>query len=256
MTPMSIRALIVDDENLARKRIRKLLAPEADIEIIGECADGPQAIRCICEQRPDLVFLDVQMPEVTGFDVLRALPPQAWPEVIFVTAHDSHALEAFEVQAVDYLLKPFTQARLHEAVRRVVQRVQTRASAAIDHQLVELLNASPARPPRLQRMAVRTGSRTVLVKVEDIDYFESAANYVVAHTSTENHVLRKPLAHLEAELPPRRFVRISRSTIVNINRIKEFRPGPEGESLIVLHDGKELAMTRGVREVQELLLYS
>jgi two-component system, LytTR family, response regulator len=221
---MSIRALIVDDENLARKRVRKLLAPETDIEIIGECADGPQAIKFIRDQRPDLVFLDVQMPEVTGFDVLRALPPNHWPEVIFVTAHDRHAIEAFEVQAVDYLLKPFTQARLHEAVRRVVQRLQRRDSAAINHQLVEMLNAAKAGPPRLQRIAVRTGSRTVLVKVEDIDYFESAANYVVAHTSTENHVLRNSLTHLETELPPRTFVRISRSTIVNINRIKAELP--------------------------------
>ncbi len=251
---MNIRALIVDDEDLARKRLRKLLAPESEVTILGECANGPEAIHFIREEKPDLVFLDVQMPEVSGFDVLRALPANAWPVIIFVTAHDRHAIEAFEVQAVDYLLKPLTETRLHEAVQRAIQRVRGTNVTAI-HQLAGLLDASkPA--PSLSRLAVRTGSRTVMVKVEDIDYFESASNYVIAQAAGENHVLRKTLTSLEAELPPRMFVRISRSTIVNVNRIKEFHSGPDGESVLILRDNKQLNMTRGVREVQELLQYS
>lgn len=253
---MSLRALIVDDEDLARRRLRKLLGAESEIEIAGECANGPEAIRFIREHQPDLVFLDVQMPEVSGFDVLRALPEKNWPAVIFVTAHDRHAIEAFDVQAVDYLLKPFTEARLHEAVGRAVRRIRAHDITDLNHHLAELLKHPKATPLSLNRIAVRNGNRTVMVKVEEIDYFESASNYVIAHAVGENHVLRKTLASLESELPPRMFVRISRSTIVNVNRIKEFQSGSDGESVLVLRDGKKLNMTRGIREVQELLQYS
>ncbi len=253
---MNLRALIVDDEDLARKRLRKLLASATEIEIAGECANGPDAIRFIREQKPDLAFLDVQMPEVTGFDVLRALPEKQWPAIIFVTAHDRHAIEAFEVQAVDYLLKPFTETRLREAVNRAIRRVQTNSVSDINQHLADLLKAPKSAGPSLSRLTARTGNRTAVVKVEEIDYFESASNYVIAHTPTENHVLRKTLASLEAELPPRMFVRISRSTIVNVNRIKEFQSGSDGESVLVLRDNKKLNMTRGIREVQELLHYS
>jgi two-component system, LytTR family, response regulator len=252
---MKIRALIVDDEALARGRIRKLLAQEPDLEIMGEVSNGPEAITFIREQRPDLVFLDVQMPEVSGFDVLRALPAESWPAVIFVTAHDQHAIAAFEVHALDYLLKPFTQARLLSAVQRARQHLQARDLAALNQQLAGLLKASAAAPAHLSRVAVKTGSQTLFVKVEDIDYIEAAANYAVLQTQSGNHVLRETLTNLEAKLPPRLFLRISRSMLVNLERVKGMQSAPGGEYLLLLQDGRQLLMTRGMREVQERLEY-
>ena len=253
---MKIRALLVDDEALARKRLRKMLGEESDIEILGECGDGPEAIACLREQQPDLVFLDVQMPEVDGFDVLRALPPERLPLVIFVTAHDRHAVAAFEVHAVDYLLKPFTQERLHEAVARARQLLQTRDTSMISQQLADLLKTPRAGPHYLSRFAIKTGDRTVFIKVEEVDYIESASNYVVLHTRTENHVLRDTLSNLETLLPPKSFVRISRSMIVHLERVKEIQPGIEGEHVAVLYNDKQLIMTRGLREMQERMQYS
>ena len=253
---MKIRALIVDDETLARGRIRKLLAQEENVEIAGECANGPEAIEFIRKHSPDLVFLDVQMPEVGGFDVLKALPVEKLPAVIFVTAHDQHAIEAFEVHALDYLLKPFTRARFQQAVRRAVQQLQTRDVAAINQQFQEWLKSPRTEPAYLSRIAIKTDDRTIFVKVEDVDYFESAANYVVLNTRTGNHILRDTLTGLETRLPPRLFVRISRSVIVNLDSVKELQPGLQGEHVVVLHGNKQLTMTRGLREVQERLQYS
>ena len=253
---MKIRALIVDDEALARARVRKFLALELEVEIIGECADGPEAIRSIREHKPDLVFLDVQMPEVSGFDVLRALPAAEWPAVIFVTAHDQHALEAFEVHAIDYLLKPFKRERFQEAVRRAAQHLQSRNVATINQQLAEFLKAPRTEPAYFSRIAVKTEDRTLFVKVEDIEYFESAANYVVFHTRAENHVLRDTLTNLETRLSPKAFVRISRSVIVNLDCVKELQPGFQGEHILILHSNKQLTVTRGMKEIQERLQYS
>jgi two-component system, LytTR family, response regulator len=252
---MKIRALIVDDEALARARMRKLLAQEPDMEVLEDCANGPEAIAAIQKLHPDLVFLDVQMPEVSGFDVLRALSPEQVPLVIFITAHDQHAIEAFEVRALDYLLKPFTQVRLHEAISRARQQLETRQTASLQDRLAELLQASPA-VPLLNRIAVRTGAQVVFVRVEEIDYLESASNYVVLHTATGNHVLRETLQNLESRLSPKLFMRISRSTIVNLQRIKSCQAGAEGDHVLVLQDGHQLSMTRAVREVQERLQYS
>jgi two-component system LytT family response regulator len=252
---MNLRALIVDDEALARDRLRKLLAGEPDLEIAGECSNGPEAIAFIREHRPDLVFLDVQMPEVSGFDVLRALPPETLPAIVFVTAHDEHAIQAFEVHALDYLLKPFTQARLRESVQRARQHLQARDRAAVNQQLTEWLKASAAEPAYLSRIAVKTGSQTLFVKVEDIDYIESAANYAVIQTRGENHILRETLTNLEARLSPRLFLRISRSILVNLDRVKGIQSTPRGEYLLLLHDGRQLLMTRGLREIQEKLQF-
>ena len=160
------------------------------------------------------------MPEVSGFDVLRALPEEIWPAVVFVTAHNQHAIEAFEVHALDYLLKPFTQARLLAAVQRARQHLETRNLAAINQQLAEWLKSSKAEPAYLSRIAVKTGTQTLFIRVEDLDYIESVGNYALLHTRTENHVLRETLTNLEAKLPPRLFLRISRSILVNVDRIK------------------------------------
>ena len=253
---MKLRVLIIDDEALARARIRKLLSVENEVEIIGECENGPQAIAQINQDRPDLIFLDVQMPEVSGFDVLRALPPETLPAVIFVTAHDQHAIGAFEVQAVDFLLKPFTPARFEEALRRARRRLESSGTATVNQRLLELLNSTKTEPANLRRIAIKTEDRTLFIKLEDIDYFESAANYVVVHVSAETHILRETLTNLETKLPPQSFQRISRSILVNLTHVKELQPTMRGEYVVVLQDNRKLSMTRGLREVQERLQYS
>jgi len=252
---MKLRLLIVDDEALARARIRKLLACEPGLEVLGECSNGPEAIAFIREHRPDLGFLDVQMPEVSGFDVLRALPPETWPAVIFVTAHDQHAIEAFDVHASDYLLKPFTQARLLSAVHRAHQHIQARDAAALNRRLAQWLKSSGTEPGFLSRVAVKTGNQTLFVKVEDIDYIESAANYAVLQTRGGNHVLRQTLNNLASKLPPRLFLRISRSILVNLERVKGIQSAPGGQGVLILEDGRQLLITRGMREVHERLQY-
>ncbi len=253
---MKTRVLIVDDEALARERVQKMLAAEPDIEVIGECSNGPEAIERIMKDRPDVVFLDVQMPEVSGFDVLRALPPDNLPAIVFVTAHDEHAIQAFEVHALDYLLKPFKRARFQEALRRAVEHVQARDAAGINRQLTEWLKSTATAPAYLNRIAVKTDDRTIFVKVEDIEWLESAANYVVLCTRAGNHILRDTLTNLETKLPPKLFLRISRSVIVNLDAVKELQPGLQGDHIAILHTGKQLTMTRGLREVQERLQYS
>jgi len=246
---------VVDDEALARSRLRKLLAEAPDLEIIGESSNGPEAIAFIREHQPDLVFLDVQMPEVSGFDVLRSLPTEQWPAVVFVTAHDQHAVEAFEVNAVDYLLKPFTQARLLAAVQRARQHLEARNLAASNQRLAGVLISAKPEPAYLSRIAVKTGTQTLFIRVEDVDYVESAGNYALLHTRSENHVLRETLTNLEAKLPPHLFLRISRSILVNLERIKGLQSSPRGEYLVILQDGRQLLMTRGAKEIQERLQY-
>jgi len=255
---MKIRALIVDDEALARARIRKLLAGEADLEIIGECANGPEAIAAIQAQGPELVFLDVQMPEVSGFDVLRALPVESLPAVIFVTAHDQHAITAFEVHALDYLLKPFKQGRFKEALQRAREACAARQAGAASENLLALLAQVQPQGPRerLVRIPVRSGEKVTFVRTEQIEYIESAGNYVVLHTAKENHVVRETITALEEQLDSRQFLRISRSTLVSLDQIKELQPLFKGEYAVLLRNGKQLTMTRGIREVQQLLKFS
>jgi two-component system LytT family response regulator len=247
---MKISALIVDDEPLARARLRKMLAPEADLELAGECANGAAAIEFIRDRRPDLVFLDVQMPEINGFDVLRALPPASLPAIIFVTAHDQHAVEAFEVHALDYLLKPFTQARLKESVDRVRRHLQNRDIASLNRQLAAWLHKIPATEPSyLNRFAIKNGSQTTFIKVESVDYIESASNYAVLHTEAGNHVVRETLLNLEVKLSPKKFRRISRSVIVNLERIREIHADAQGDHVMILQSGQQLSLTRNVLEI-------
>jgi two-component system LytT family response regulator len=248
------RALIVDDEALARGRLRKMLDREPDVAVVGECDNGPEAISSIRNERPDVIFLDVQMPEVSGFDVLRALPPETKPAVIFVTAYDRHAVEAFEVHALDYLLKPFTQARLQEALHRVRERNRGSAIESLEHLRASLESAQP-RGGYLDRVAVKTGNQTLFIKVAEIDYAESAANYVILRTRAGSHIVRETLSNLETRLPPRLFLRISRSTIVNLERVKALQLSPQGESVVALEDGRQLVVTRSLREVHQRLQF-
>jgi two-component system LytT family response regulator len=251
---MNLRTLVVDDEMPARNRLRNFLESEPGVEIIGECENGPAAIEGIVRDRPDLVFLDVQMPEVNGLEVARALPAEHFPAIVFITAHDRHAVDAFAVQALDYLLKPFSRERLQEALRRARLRLQGPARARAD-QFQAVTRLAENTSPWLNRFAVKEGNQTLFVKTEEVDYIEAAANYAVLCTPNGNHVLRETLRNLEASLSPARFVRISRSIIVNVERIKAIRLVMPGEWLVILHGDRQLQMTRGLKEVQQRLQY-
>jgi two-component system LytT family response regulator len=253
---MKLRILIVDDEPLARERIRSLLADEPEVEVLAECKNGQEAVEVIKKQSPDLVFLDVQMPGMGGFEVLSALPQERMPMVIFVTAFDQHALKAFEVHALDYLLKPFKQARFKATLQRAREAFLNRQTGQASKSLLALLNDTKPVREHLSRIPVRTGERVVFVKTAQIEYIESAGNYVVLHTGKENHVVRETLTALGEKLDPKQFIRISRSTLVNLEQIKELQPLFKGEHAVVLHNGKQLTMTRGIREVQELLKFA
>jgi two-component system LytT family response regulator len=249
---MNIRALIVDDELLARARVRKMLADEPDVTVVGECANGPEAVFSIQKHRPDLVFLDVQMPEVSGFDVLRSLPPDDWPPaVIFVTAHDQHALEAFEVHALDYLLKPFKETRFRQTLLRARRHLMRHESQGMNPCFQEWLASRERNPAYPNRLTLKSGEHTAFIEVNDVDYIEAAANYAILHVGATNHILRETLTNLEAKLSPKRFLRVNRSAIVYLDRIRAVQPATRGEHVVVLKNGKEISLTRGVREIQQ-----
>lgn len=250
---MNIRSLIVDDEPLARQGIRLLLREEPDIEVMGECASGSEALKMIQRERPALMFLDVQMPRMDGFALLAAIPPDQMPAVIFVTAYNQHAVRAFEVSATDYLLKPLKPARFREALERVRQRIQSQDLGALNQRLQSLLATVRPESRHPSHLPVKTGERTVFVKLHDVDYIEAAANYVILHAGTQNHILRETLTNLETRLSPKTFLRINRSAIVNLERVVGVKPAMRGEHVAVLKNGKELPLTRGVSEIQRRL---
>jgi len=252
---MKIHALIVDDEPLARERIRTLLGDETNIEIVAECGDGPAAVAALKKLSPDLLFLDVQMPGMDGFEVLRAVGKERIPVVIFVTAYDQHAVKAFEAHALDYLLKPFKPARFKETVQRARELLANQEAGALSKSIATLLGREKPARGILARIAVKSGDRTLFVKTAQIDYVESAGNYVVLHVGRESHVVRETMTALEGQLDPKKFIRISRSTLVNADQIKELQPLFKGEHAVVLNNGKQLTMTRGVRELQEALKF-
>lgn len=253
---MSLSAIIVDDEPLARERIRTLLEAEADVEILAECASGPEAIEVLQARRPDLLFLDVQMPEMDGFAVLRQLAPPL-PLVIFVTAFDEHAVKAFEAQALDYVLKPFKVARFKAAVARARELVARRQPDETTRRLLAMLEQQRehAKPEYLSRVVVRDRNKVRFVKTAEIDWIEASGNYVVLHAGKENHVVRETLATFEAQLSPKEFVRVSRSAMVNLDRVEHFEPTFNNEHVIVLANGARLPMTRGLRELQDKLKF-
>jgi two-component system, LytTR family, response regulator len=250
---MSIRALIVDDEPLARKRIRRLLADEPDISVMDECGTGREAIKVIQAVSPDWLFLDIQMPEVGGFDVLQAIPKERMPIIIFVTAYDQHALRAFEVHALDYLLKPFKQARFKEALDRARRQCAKNGSRETNPRLVALLEKLRSEQSYLTRFVVKESSRVVFVKADEVDWIESAANYALLHVADKTHVVRETMRGLETKLCPKTFQRISRSVIVNLERVKELQPMGKGQYVIILNNGKQLTMSLGIRELQHAL---
>jgi two-component system LytT family response regulator len=249
---MKVRTLIVDDETLARERLRQLLQDEPEIELMGECADGTEAVEAIQKQSPDLIFLDIQMPELDGFGVLQAMTTTPAPVVVFVTAHDKFALRAFEVHAADYLLKPFDRERFKKALARALDRVKHREGAAQQAQAAVLAELKPPSRP-LERLAVKTSGKVIFVKLEDVDYIESAHNYVELHVDKQSHLLRETLNSIEARLPAEKFVRISRSVIVHIERVKELQPLFYGEYAVTLHNGTRLTLSRRYRDKLERL---
>jgi two-component system, LytTR family, response regulator len=249
-----VRVLIVDDERMARKRLRTLLVGESDMEIVGESGDGRDAVRAITETKPDLVFLDVQMPELDGFDVVRAIGVEQMPVVVFVTAFDQYALKAFEVHALDYLTKPFDRERFHAMLRRVrehlaLRRASSRPSmdASLEKRLVSLLEEVERRRAYVDRLLVRAGGRVRFVRVDEIDWLEAADNYVRLHVARDSHLVHEGLGSLGAKLDPSRFVRIHRSTIVNLDRVKEVQPWFHGDAVAILRDGTKLSVSRNYR---------
>jgi two-component system LytT family response regulator len=241
---MGIKAIIVDDVDLARQRIRMLLDDE-EIEIVGEAANGRQAIGLIQELQPDLVFLDIQMPKIGGFEVIEQVGVENMPAVIFVTAYDEFALQAFEINAVDYLLKPFDKDRLKVAVQRAKREIGHEIpSAEIEERLRRLISEIRGTPKYLKRIPVKQKDGTTLVSVNDIDWIAASGPYLELHTELKTYLVREKISEVEIKLDPERFARIHRSIILNIDRVKTLHPLFNGDHLIILKDGTELNLSR------------
>jgi two-component system LytT family response regulator len=244
---MKTRTIVIDDEPLARERLLKLLRAEPDIEVVGEAKNGREGVELIRQTKPALAFLDVQMPELDGFGVLAELNAEDRPAVVFVTAFDKFALKAFEVHAVDYLLKPFDKERFQTALKRALEHLARSKPETVHQQISALLNElRPA--PQSDRLAVKSDGRVVFVKVADIDWVEAADNYVSLHVGKDTHLLRETMTNIEQRLPREQFIRISRSTIVNLERIKELQPLFHGEYSVILRDGTKLTLSRSHRD--------
>jgi two-component system LytT family response regulator len=253
---MSPRVIVADDEPIGRHRLVRLLQAEPDTEVVAACADGEEAVEAIREHTPDVVLLDIQMPHLDGFEVVAALGDAQQPAVIFVTAHDQYALRAFEVHAFDYLLKPVEQDRLREAMSRAVGPGVRTPQGSATRRILTLLEELNSRE-RLRgrdRLVVRTPERAFFLRCETIDWIEAAGKFVHLHVGRAIHALRESMAELEQELDPARFLRISRSVIVNIDRIQEIQPWFQGDYVLILTDGTRLTSTRGYRENMRRLL--
>jgi two-component system LytT family response regulator len=238
--------LIVDDEPLAREGMALLLQEEASVTAVSEARNGPEAVEAIRARRPDLVMLDVQMPEMDGFGVVRAVGAEHMPPVIFVTAHDRYAIQAFEVNAIDYLLKPVTRERCSQALARVRERLGTQDGD--NRHVMSLLQQLAAPREYLARVALRAAGRISFVNVEDILYVQAAENYVQLHLKSARHLLHVPIATFERSLDPNLFLRIHRSMIVNVKYIHELETGAHGEFIVILHGGLRLQASRSYHE--------
>jgi two-component system LytT family response regulator len=249
---MKIKTVLVDDEPLARQRMRELLAAQNDIEIVGECSSGTEAKAVQGKLAPDLLLLDVQMPRMTGLKLAQLLADAPLPLVVFVTAHDSFAVEAFDTRAVDYLLKPVRPERLARALDRV--RDQLAAMRETPGEKIYAVSAREAKPP-LSRLMAKAGDRVVFIKAADIEWIESAGNYVIVRAGAERHIIRETMTTLESELPPKDFVRLNRSLIVNVKTIVELKSQGAGEYSAVLTDGKRANVTVGLRDLETRLRF-
>jgi two-component system LytT family response regulator len=259
--PEKIKTLIVDDEPLARRNLRLLLEKDPQIEIIDECRNGQEAVNAVQSFSPDLIFLDIQMPEMDGFDVLEKVGAQQIHAIIFVTAFDQYALKAFEVHALDYLLKPFDDARFQKALTQAKLQIEQREIDKLSKKLLALLeDRENNREHRAQeksyltRLMIKLTNRVILLNVNEIDWIEADGNYAKLHVGRKSHMLREKMNDLESQLDPQRFVRVHRSIIVNLNRIKELYPHFNGDYIIVLEDGTQLKLSRSRREHLETRL--
>jgi two-component system LytT family response regulator len=262
-TKTKIRTLIVDDEPLARRNLRLLLENDPEIDIVGEASSGREALTLINKHSPDLVFLDIQMPEMDGFGVLENIDAAQLPAIVFVTAFDQYALKAFDFHALDYLLKPFDDARFEKALRRAKLQLEQRELKDLSERLVALLGGreaglrEPGRSsPYVSRLLIKSGGRVFFLKTDEIDYIRAEDYYVKLHVGRKGHLLRETMNEMEAKLDPEKFLRIHRSTIVNIERIRELQPHFNGEYIVVLHDGSEHKLSRSRREQLQTLLKS
>ena len=241
---MKIRALIVDDEPLARRGLLRLLKNDSDADVVGECGDGESAVGAILSKKPDLVFLDVHMPEIDGFEVVRRIGPEGMPPLIFVTAYDRYALRAFETNAIDYLLKPVSQSRFEKALARAKQRIAEKSKDNVVQRLIAVLDQIKQHDEYLDRLPLSENGRILFVNMEEIDWIEANGNYARLHIGARTREIRETLTALERKLNPRDFLRIHRSAIVNVHRIKEIQPWFHGYHMVLLQNGQELRMSR------------
>jgi two-component system, LytTR family, response regulator len=263
-TPRKLRTLLVDDEALSRRGLELRLRMAGDIEIIGQCSNGREALLAIRDQKPDLVFLDIQMPGLSGFDVLAELQPHELPMIVFVTAYDRFAVQAFEARAIDYVLKPVDDARLAATLTHVRELTEQRAAVAERNQLVHLLadlrgsgEIGTAESPATQSphwLPIRNGRETVRVPVQSIEWVDAAGDYLCIHASGQTHILRATMREMENLLDPRLFQRVHRSTIVNLTRVKSLRAHMNGEYFLRLEGGQELKLSRTYRDKVEYFL--
>jgi two-component system, LytTR family, response regulator len=242
-----IRALVIDDEPLARDMIREMLGSDSEVEVVAECSNGREAVEAIKSLSPDLIFLDIQMPELGGFEVLESFEPHQTPYVIFATAYDQYAVRAFEVHAFDYLLKPFDQERFDVAWQRAKAQIKQDRTGDRDRHILALLEELKAGPRYLERLVVKTGGRVFFLDVADIHCIEAEGNYVRVHDNGKHYLLRETISGLEGQLDPKQFLRIHRSAIVKIDKIKELQPWFHGEYRIILENGKQLTLSRNYR---------
>ncbi len=250
---MKIRTLLVEDEPLARERLRSLLEAESDIDIVAEAEDGQSAIAQIEEHRPDLLFLDVNIPEIDGFGVLESIGHDAVPAIVFVTAYDHFAVQAFDAHALDYIMKPFDEDRFQTALRRARESLRHRDAGSLDQRLTDLLE-DLRRPRHLERLAVKEGGKIVFLRTAEIDWIGAEGNYARLHVGKRTHLMRETMTSLEGKLDPARFLRIHRSTIVNIDAVAELEPLFQGDYVVILRDGTRLTSSRGYRSnLQEFM---
>lgn len=243
-----IQTVIIDDMPLARQKLARFLNEDPEIEIVAECGNGLEAIDAITSLKPELVFLDIQMPEVDGFEVLNHIGLEQMPVFIFVTAFDHFALKAFEVNALDYLLKPYDRERFVQALNRAKKQLQRTEPEPQDERLLALLKTLNPEQKFLKRLAVKTSGRTIFLMIDEIDWIETAGNYLELHVGKEVHLIRERMNQIESRLDPTRFVRIHRTTIVNLDRIKELQPLFNGDQTVILRNGNQLTLSRTYRD--------
>lgn len=245
---VTLRVLIVDDEPPARAIIRKMLQGHSEVEILGECENGLEAIACIDKWAPDLVFLDIQMPEVDGFAVLEACQPERLPHIIFVTAYDQFAVHAFEIHALDYILKPFDHERFEEALSRAKRQINGENISDSNERILTMLAENRTRPEYVERLIIKAEGRVFFLKIDEIEWIEAQGNYVSLHSGKKQYMFREAISNLETQLDPRKFQRIQRSAIINIEHIRELQPWFRGDYRVILRDGTQLKLSRRYRD--------